>query len=221
MERYVRWYRSGYNSSIGRCFDIGNQTSQALQKFERDYNNAIADHSSVNPFCGPTDDAYSGNGSLMRLAPVPMAYAYADVELLEKIAIDSSRTTHGSVACLTSCAEMAIIVARSLLTGQEATHLHHFEGMRGVPVEEVESSGYVCHTRDAAYWAVANHKTFRSALIAAVNLGGDTDTVGAVTGMLAGAIYGESSIPDEWLRILHRSKHIRSMADRLFAVAPR
>ena len=85
LERYVRWWREGYLSSTGECFDIGNTTREALSRFV----------SARNPFSGSTDSTRAGNGSIMRLAPVPM-YFLNDPKRAIEMAADSSRTTHGA-----------------------------------------------------------------------------------------------------------------------------
>ncbi len=85
LQRYVRWRDEGHWSSAGRCFDIGSTVSDALKTFER----------TGAPFSGRTDERSAGNGSLMRLAPVPLFFA-RDADLAIRMAADSSRTTHGT-----------------------------------------------------------------------------------------------------------------------------
>lgn len=92
LTRYCRWYRDGHLSSTGRCFDIGNTTRTALEAFQR----------TRNPFPGPTDPRFAGNGSLMRLAPVPLFFARDPKESIER-AGDSSRTTHGAREAVDAC----------------------------------------------------------------------------------------------------------------------
>lgn len=92
LERYVRWYRKGHLSSTGECFDIGTTTSSALHRFERTH----------EPHCGPTAPTSAGNGSIMRLAPVPLFFAGRPQEAIERSG-DSSRTTHGTRACVDAC----------------------------------------------------------------------------------------------------------------------
>jgi ADP-ribosyl-[dinitrogen reductase] hydrolase len=89
MDRYVRWWKDGYLSSNGRCFDIGITISQALQRYAK----------TGDPLAGSADPQSAGNGSLMRLAPVPMFFA-ADPEKAVVMSAESSKTTHGTVACL-------------------------------------------------------------------------------------------------------------------------
>src|SRR3954467_4542780 len=85
LTRYVRWKREGHLSSTGRCFDIGNTVAAALARFERE----------GQPWPGSVDAFSAGNGSIMRLAPVPLFYA-RDPETAIALAADSSRTTHGA-----------------------------------------------------------------------------------------------------------------------------
>ena len=86
MDRYLRWYEEGYMSSNGRCFDTGNTVRDALHHYQQ----------TGGPFSGSTDPYSAGNGSIMRLAPVPMAYAHDPAQAIEKSG-ESSRTTDGVV----------------------------------------------------------------------------------------------------------------------------
>ena len=89
LERYVRWWREGHWSSTGECFDIGVTTRSALRRFQQ----------TGEPWCGSTDQDRAGNGSIMRLAPVPLFFAARPVEAIERSA-ESSRTTHGAATCV-------------------------------------------------------------------------------------------------------------------------
>ena len=103
MRRYVRWWKEGYWSSTGRCLDIGNTVSSALASFER----------TGEPFSGSTDEMSAGNGSIMRLAPIPLFFS-ADAELAIRMAGESSRTTHGTRAAVDSCRYFAGLVLGAL-----------------------------------------------------------------------------------------------------------
>ena len=98
MNRYCNWYQHGYMSSNGVCFDIGITVAAALNRYL----------SSGNPLSGSTDERSSGNGSLMRLAPVALFYGYAVDELLHYAAL-SSQTTHASAECIDSCRYFALL----------------------------------------------------------------------------------------------------------------
>jgi ADP-ribosylglycohydrolase len=84
-----------------------------------------------------------------------------------------------------------------------------------LPEADIKSSGYVVHTLEAALWCLLTHDTYAATVLAAVNLGDDTDTTGAVTGGLAGLAYGEAAIPAEWLAVLARRADIEDLAARL------
>src|SRR5438067_5367182 len=92
LGRYVRWYREGHLSSTGHCFDIGGTTRRALERFEQ----------TGGRYCGPTDPRSAGNGSIMRLAAVPLAYTGRPREAIERSG-ESSRTTHGAVLAVDAC----------------------------------------------------------------------------------------------------------------------
>ena len=100
LETYVRWWREGHLSSTGGCFDIGNTVRQALWQFKN----------TGKPFCGSTDAQTAGNGSIMRLAPVPLFYAKNPLEVIEKSA-ESSRTTHGAATCVDACRYFGALIA--------------------------------------------------------------------------------------------------------------
>ncbi len=198
MRRFVNWRDFGYLSSTGTCFDIGTQTSAALDRF-------LADG---NPYAGPVDEAQSGNGGIMRLAPVVLAYG-ARAESAQAVAQLQSRLTHASPLCQRVAANMAQFMTMgdtSILPRPEA------------PPEE--ATGYVMHTIHAAYWALTQGDNFRDVLLAAVNLGGDSDTVGAVTGQLAGRIFGYDGIPQGWRDVLHDHDKLLRAADDLHALRP-
>ena len=112
MERYWDWYRNGTFSSTGRCFDIGGTTQQALQRFKE----------TGEPFSGSTDPYSAGNGSIMRLAPVAMAY-YPDRDFVWHYAAESSRTTHGALECLDACRLLGDILYQALSGASKADAL--------------------------------------------------------------------------------------------------
>lgn len=213
-QRYVNWWRGGEYSSNGRVFDIGITTIAALMRFVETGNARE---------CGPTDERSSGNGSIMRLAPVPIAYQRCfpnQMDLLVKRAMESSLPTHASPQCLSSCRYLALVLV-GLIHGldreevlsanweplqrmRKIEELHAevlevaFGSFRDRQPPDIVGSGYVVKSLEAALWAFYRAQDFREAVLAAVNLGDDADTTGAVCGQLAGAYWGESGIPKEW-----------------------
>lgn len=227
MERYVRWYRDGHLSSTGSCFDIGNATSSALRRFEQ----------TGEPFSGSTHPRSAGNGSIMRLAPVPMFF-YPDTEQAVLNASDSSRTTHGANECLDACSLYAYMLVKALDGKPKAEILFGLDNvklMEGLSPKiqaiaageykdksdsRIRGSGYVVDSLEAALWCFNQTNSFRDATLKAVNLGDDADTTAAVCGQIAGAYYGETGIPPEWLEKLCMREKITEFADKLRELGP-
>src|SRR5215472_2779424 len=103
LERYVRWFREGYLSSRGCCFGIGGTVHAALQRFEQ----------TGESYCGSTDPMSAGNGSIMRLAPVPLFYARNPRESIEKSG-ESSRTTHATAVAVDACRYLGALLVGAI-----------------------------------------------------------------------------------------------------------
>jgi len=221
MRRYCRWHDEGYLSSTGACFDIGNATAAALARYRR--------HG--DPFAGSTDPGRAGNGSLMRLAPVPMYY-HRDIDEAECRAGESSRTTHGAPECVDACRLFARILVRALRgEAKDDVLLGDADGFAATPriaaiarggyrdktERDIHGGGYVVASLEAALWAFARTDRFADAVLAAANLGEDADTTAAVCGQVAGAYYGEEGIPARWLAKLAMREEIAALADGLGA----
>ncbi|MFC7738151.1 ADP-ribosylglycohydrolase family protein [Roseomonas sp. GCM10028921] len=217
MGRFLAWWREGAYSPTSTCFDIGIATREALARYERD----------GDPFAGTTDPRSAGNGSLMRLAPAVLV-ALDDAGEVRRIAEAQSRTTHATPQAVEACALLAGMMREAILGAPRAQVLapRLWEGdaaiaaiaegtWRGRSREAIRSSGYVVHTLEAALWAVERTESFEEALVLAVNLGDDADSVGAVTGQLAGAIYGLRGIPPRWLAPLAWRERLTAAADAL------
>ncbi|MDP9475792.1 MAG: ADP-ribosylglycohydrolase family protein [Actinomycetota bacterium] len=236
MDKYLRWYREGHMSATGECFDIGNATRGALERFER----------TGEPYSGSTDPKKAGNGSIMRLAPVPLFYARAPLptldegEPLEAVerSGESSRTTHGAPTTVDACRYLAALISGAVngaskeeLLSERYAPVPGYWDERPLVAEidevargsfkrrdppEVRGSGYVVRSLEAALWAFYKGGSFREGALLAVNLGDDADTTGAVYGQLAGAYYGEEGIPEPWRRKLAHRLLIEHFAERLF-----
>ena len=217
MDRFLRWMEHGAYSPTGRCFDIGVTTREALSRYRR----------TGDPFAGPTAEDTAGNGSLMRLAPAVLGCLH-DPAACHGVAGEQSRTTHGAPQAVQSCQFFADMLRRAirgepkgkLLTPQDwdghpSVRAVAAGSWRGRDRAAIRSTGYVIHTLEAALWAVGATDSFEAAVILAVNLADDADTVGAVTGQLAGALYGMSAIPERWLDGLAWRDRIVAAADGL------
>ena len=230
LARYVRWKRTGHHSSTGRCFDVGGTVLAALARFER----------FGEPWSGGTDPYSAGNGSIMRLAPVPLFFAH-DPELAIANAALSSRTTHGHPEAIDACRYLAGLIVGALQgKTKEELLLTRFSPLAGLwtelplvaPIARVANGsflqeeppvirgdGYVTRSLEAALWAFARSTDFEDGALLAVNLGEDADTTGAVYGQLAGAYYGVDSIPPGWRAKLAKLEVLESFATRLHHAA--
>ena len=214
--RWIAWWREGVYSPTGRCFDIGTITRDALARIR----------TSGDPFGGLAAENMAGNGSLMRLSPVVLP-AFAAPDLAAQMARTQSLITHGAPQAVDACAWFARLLCTTIASGTRPqptpdARLHPsvaavVAGPWDKPREEIISSGYVVHTLEAALWAVSTTSSFEEALVEAVNLGDDADTVGAVAGQLAGALYGAAAIPQRWLARLAWRERLQAAATTLAA----
>jgi ADP-ribosyl-[dinitrogen reductase] hydrolase len=218
MDRYWNWYKNGYMSSTGRCFDIGNTVRQALEHYQR----------TREPFSGSDSPNSAGNGSLMRLAPIPM-FHFPDLEKTIHFAGESSRTTHGASECIEACQLFAKMIHHALLGQSKDQILFDTKvslsapkireiasgGYKSKPGSQIRGTGYVVESLEAALWCFYQTDNFESAILHAANFGDDADTTAAICGQLAGAFYGETGIPEKWLAKLHMRREITELAEKL------
>lgn len=222
MQRYCDWMNHGYMSSNGRCFDIGITVRHALHAFER----------SGNPYSGSTDPYSAGNGSIMRLAPVPMAYS-PDVTAVLHYTAESSRTTHGAAECLEACRLFGVMLHLALTGSRKEDILRQTLYQPTLPKIQaiangdyihkttagIRGSGYVVDSLEAALFCFVQTDSFDTAVLMAANLGDDADTTAAVCGQLAGAYYGQSGIPAGWLDKLAMRSEIEMLALQLLSLS--
>jgi ADP-ribosylglycohydrolase len=226
MERYFRWWKEGHLSSTGACFDIGNTTKTALSAFQK----------TGNPLSGPTDPYSAGNGSIMRLAPVPMFFAKDPLEAIEKSG-ESSRTTHGAPVAIDACRYFGSLIVGAL-RGEDKDVLlsDHYSPLPCYWQEkplvpeiaeiaagsfkkknppEIRGTGHVVQSLEAALWAFYHGKSFAEGCLLAVNLGDDADTTGAIYGQLAGAYYGVDDFPLSWKDKMAKFNLFLQMAEKM------
>lgn len=223
MNRYCNWYRHGYMSSTGECFDIGGTVRQALEAYLR----------SGDPFSGSQAESSAGNGSLMRIAPVAMYFAHSPMATVAGMAADSSRTTHGAAEAVDACVLFAAQLCMAL-AGHDKPGILSGHGVQprtpkiaalarrdhtAVDAAEIRGSGYVVDALAAALWCFATTDDYASAVLRAANLGNDADTTAAICGQLAGAYYGLEGIPPAWRQKLHDGSMLLTLADDLMQAA--
>ena len=235
MENFWRWYEYDEFTANGARFDVGNTTRSAIVRFSR----------RILPpnKCGATEENSNGNGSLMRILPATL-YLYGTRGKIGgdelKIIQEFSALTHGHIISQTACGIYSLIAAQ-ILNGKNISEAFSIgmndaknfygndkafknfsrlcdENFAALPEDEISASGYVVDTLEAALWCLLNTDNYKSLALKAVNLGEDTDTVGAVAGGLAGILYGVESIPAEWLNILKRRDYLEKICENFAAV---
>ena len=225
-DRFIKWYRNGEYTATGIMFDIGTTTQQALVKYQRGINIASK--------CGGEREYDNGNGSLMRMLPIAY-YCYLksleDTEIL-KIVKEVSSITHRHPISILGC-YIYVRLAIELLKGKELLQayqeikkldysyftedtIYKYERILNndiglYNINEVSSNGYIISTLEAVIWTLINSKSFNETIIKAINLGEDTDTVGACVGGLAGIYYGIENIKQKWKDNILRYNYIINM----------
>ncbi len=217
MNRYVNWWKHGYMSSNGRCFDIGGTTRTSLARFV-----------STREVYSDADEHTSGNGALMRLAPIPMYYL-DNAEAVWLYAGESTRTTHGSREAIECSQLFAMMLRTALLGGTKEAVLKTAplvplspkvdaisRGMyKRKPLKKIKGSGYCVQSLEAALYCFHRTSTFDDAVLAAANLGDDADTTAAITGQIAGAFYGVKNIRQKWRSKIVMKNDIMDIAGSL------
>lgn len=223
MNRFSAWASEGRYSCTGTCFDIGTTVSRALATFRR----------TGDPFAGPADARSAGNGALMRLAPVAIRH-WQDRNRRCRVAQRQTETTHRAREAVDASIYLADVIAglisgADLLSALQPSALPLCDRIdriragswRGLDRRSVRADGYVVHSLEAAIWAVARTTSFRNAVVLAANLGEDADTVAAIAGQIAGALYGVSSFPRDWLSVLAWRDRFMDLAAQLYDAGER
>ncbi len=233
-KRFVRWYREGYWTPIGEVFDIGNATRQAILRLECGIDPVLA---------GLADERSNGNGSLMRILPASLFFAGSEDRVMYDAVCKISSITHSHPRSQLGCTFYSLLVQEllkgsspgsayqemirraqkiregSVLAGELTNYQRILDGsLQGLDEKEICSDGYVVSTLEAAIWCLLNNSDFSGTVLAAVNLGADSDTTGAVAGGLAGVCYGFGSIPQKWLETLARFDEILALGE-LFCIS--
>lgn len=196
-KNFVRWYDEGFWSSLPYAFDTGFATTLAVD--------GIRYGSLKNGV-----EKSQGNGSIMRFAPsYILAYGRPDRRILHEI----SDLTHNSAAVRETVDLMARI-CDDHMQGERTTIVPQYKTR-----DEVDNSGWAVSTLQAALWAFQTTESFEEALVAAVNLGGDADSIGAVCGQIAGAFYGYGAIPERWLAAVKDREKVDALIERFLDAA--
>ena len=220
MKRFYSWYTNAYYTATDEVFDIGNGTISALLSYYGNKTSAVES--------GGKDERNNGNGSLMRMLPIVYYLHYANISDLDKTKIinDYSSLTHGHEISKLGC-RIYYDFMEELLNGKSinesfdnlqnkdysdsysqetiSKYRRILDGsLENHEIKSISSSGYVVSTLEAAMWCSLHSNSYEEAVVKAVNLGDDTDTVGAITGSITGIAYGKDSIPRRWVSKLKK-----------------
>ncbi|WP_170270562.1 ADP-ribosylglycohydrolase family protein [Heliorestis acidaminivorans] len=222
---YLKWYNEGEMTATGYAFSVGDTIKKALEKL----NNGI------NPLeSGDKAEKSNGNGSLMRILPASIYFSKSK-DMCHFIQQNSS-ITHAHQISNLACLLYSFMV-KALLAGKQKSEAYYYmiEEANKLKSEEkfstewvhfdhiltgsildgnkkISAGSYVVLTLEAALWAFMKTDTYKDCMLKVINLGGDTDTVAAIAGGLAGLHYGYSEIPEEWTQSLQKSHMLLNMS---------
>lgn len=217
MNKFVEYEERGYKTPFGKMFDIGRATSNSICKFK---NGMLPNE------CGGNSEYDNGNGAIMRIAPVTFLLINEHdfkkrIEIIKEyteITHSHPRSIVGSIIYIElllglynsySVEETLKKILKCFENGFNESHIYREElkqysrifnkDFRNLKRNEIKSSGYIVDTLEASIWCLLTTRNFKKAILKAINLGDDTDTVGTITGSLAGIYYGMNKIPKKWL----------------------
>lgn len=235
MDRFSAWLLEGEYTATGEVFDVGNATCRAIMNYGR----------GISPIkCGGASEYENGNGSLMRILPLAYyIYSYKDldlngkIELIHKISSLTHQHIRSCIGCdiylfvamemierngsLVQCIQNGVCTVFDFFCRCRQSEIEHYKRLKDIPQfkmlpeEQISSSGYIVHTLEAALWCLLNTESYEQCVLKAVNLGDDTDTVGAVAGGLAGIYYGADNIPKQWLEAVSKHDYIKGLCEQL------
>jgi len=229
--KFIKWKNEGYWTATGEVFDIGNTTRQSIINLSKGVHPNLA---------GGQNEIDNGNGSLMRILPLALLLKDLSIEKRFDLVKEVSSITHAHNRSVFSCfyySEFAL----QLMEGKDkfeiyenlkktvpeflnsnkiySVELTHFDRLINGNIYElngnvIQSGGYVIQTLEASIWCLLTSDTYEDSVLKAVNLGGDTDTTGAVTGGLAGLLYGYAAIPKSWIIPILKKEEIDKLVNK-------
>jgi ADP-ribosyl-[dinitrogen reductase] hydrolase len=219
---FLQWYRSDPK-------DIGITTNRALAKMHA----GVPWREIADLMTSETPGKLAGNGAVMRCAPVALRFR-DDREMLRETSLETARMTHpdpmaswGAIALnqgivhLLNGGDVDTVTEAAVVDIESQAVIDAIQHGPGKDYRDVASGGFVLDTLGAAFWAIANRDSADEAIVAAVGMGDDTDTTGAVTGALAGAHYGRSALPDRWIDVLEPREELVELANILLGWSER
>lgn len=232
-ENFANFYKKGYFTPYGEVFDIGNSTRNSI----------IEICAGTPPIdCGGRAEIDNGNGSLMRILPIAFYGKKLSGQELIQLTEEISSLTHGHNRSKLACI-FYVEFAIQIILGYEkekaldrtidfinsncvkaySDEFNNFEKILSKKIvnltkDEIKSSGYVIDTLEAVLWTFFHADGYRDTILKAINLGGDTDTIAAIAGGIAGIYYGLNDIPQEWLQSIAKKEELYQMFEQFCVV---
>jgi ADP-ribosyl-[dinitrogen reductase] hydrolase len=231
-KNFLKWFKNGFLTPDDNAFDIGRTTQISMEKLEK----GVLPNES-----GGKSIKENGNGSLMRILPLSFYIERNEInkEIYYEMIKDVSSITHRHIYSILSCI-IYIDIAVELIRGNSIKNAYlkicnnknnYFKYLslkekdafirilsgeiNLLQENDILSTGYVIDSLEAALWCLLNSRNYMDTVLKAVNLGGDTDTIAAIAGGLAGINYGFESIPIEWLSDLRKVELIEDVCRKL------
>lgn len=231
-DNFIKWLFNGYWSSQEKAYDIGMSTYKAINKLKKGISPVLA---------GGIDENDNGNGSLMRILPLILYTKDLDIDKRFQCTSEVSSLTHRHIRSIIGCfyylefARLIIQGADKFIVYKELQHLlpNYLAGKEinlkeinlyyrlfkeeiyDLSEDEISSSGYIVDSLEASIWCLLTSNSYKETVLKAVNLGHDTDTIGAIAGGLAALIYGFNNIPQDWINIVIKKEKIFELAEKL------
>ena len=227
-DRFINWVLNAEYTATNEVFDIGNTTRKSIVKYSNDRKDAT--------LCGSREENENGNGSLMRMLPIALYCHYKRVEYDEIYTIvkKASSITHAHPISILGC-YIYVRYLMFILSGKDKFAAYNMikaidyeemfsedtisfynrllnDDIKNYKINDIKSTGFVRDSIEAALWVTLKSNNFQEAIIGSVNLGGDTDTIGAITGSIAGILYGMDTFPPQWLNKLKKQELLEEIA---------
>lgn len=228
-DRFCNWASKGAYTATGVVFDIGLTTKKALVKYLETHDDAVN--------CGLSSMDSNGNGSLMRMFPIALYCYYNKLKDYEifNIVKNSSSITHANEVSVLGC-YIYVNYLLFILNGKDKYASYNMvkcldydtyfdeddiayynrilkTNIGNLRIDDLKSTGYVVHTLESVFWVLLNTNSYPESIVGSINLGEDTDTIGAITGSISGVLYGYDNIPNKWLSKLKNYNYLEEMID--------
>lgn len=232
MDNFIKLVDNGEFTSLGYAFDVGNTITKSLNKYKK-INKAL------DSGCGDLMD--NGNGSLMRILPISIYCILnnlSDKEMIKIINMSSSLTHSHEISklgCLIYTIYLKeIINSKNKLKAFESIINYDYsyfsedslkvynrllnEDFLNINEDDIKSTGYIVDTLESVIYSINSSNNYKESIITSVNLGFDTDTIGALTGAIAGVLYGISDIPNNWINVLAKKDYLEKYSNKFYAI---